>query len=100
MESVYAESTVARILKLVESASKRRRAPRNSSHGSPNITRPASFSARCLLALLPPLAGLGAWNVWIERALIFLVISSVRAGHLGAADLFGGSAGFARGHSD
>ena len=75
VESVYAESTVARILELVESASEKK------ARAEKFITRFAKYYTPCvvfgalLLALLPPLAGLGAWNVWIERALIFLVIS-------------------------
>ena len=75
VESVYAESTVARILELVESASEKK------ARAEKFITRFAKYYTPCvvfgalLLALLPPLAGLGEWNVWIERALIFLVIS-------------------------
>ena len=72
VESVYAESTVARILELVESASEKK------ARAEKFITRFAKYYTPCvvfgalLLALLPPLAGLGAWNVWIERALISL----------------------------
>src|SRR5699024_5885772 len=36
---------------------------------------PCVVIAAVLLALIPPLMGAGAWTDWIERALIFLVIS-------------------------
>jgi Cd2+/Zn2+-exporting ATPase len=71
----YAESTVSKILNLVE----------NSDNGKANtekfITRfaryytPIVVGAALLLALLPPLLFGGEWQDWIYRALIFLVIS-------------------------
>ena len=75
VESIYAESTVARILELVERAAEKKARAENF------ITRFAKYYTPCvvigavLLALLPPLLNLGEWNIWIERALIFLVIS-------------------------
>lgn len=73
--SAYAESTVAKILDLVEnSASKKARAENF-------ITRFARWYTPCvvigavLLAVLPPLFFHGEWSEWINRALIFLVVS-------------------------
>ena len=76
----FGESTVSRILDLVENASS------NKSRSEEFITRfariytPAVVFSALALALLPPigrmLAGLPAdWHIWIYRALTFLVIS-------------------------
>ena len=76
----FGESTVSKILDLVENASSKK------SRSEQFITRFANFytPAVCLsalaLALLPPLVGLmlgnaPAWGVWVYRALTFLVIS-------------------------
>ncbi len=71
----YANSTAARILELVEnSAAKKARAERF-------ITRFARYYTPCvvisalLLAVLPPLILSQDFSVWINRALIFLVVS-------------------------
>ncbi|MGI6270362.1 MAG: heavy metal translocating P-type ATPase [Candidatus Howiella sp.] len=75
IESAYAESTVAKILELVENASEKKARVENF------ITRFARWYTPCvvigavLLALLPPLFFGQAWSVWINRALIFLVVS-------------------------
>ena len=71
----YADSTVARILELVEHASE------NKSRADRFITRfariytPAVVAAAVLVALIPPLFFGGDWNAWITSALSFLVIS-------------------------
>ena len=71
----YADSTVARILELVEHASA------NKSRADRFITRfakvytPAVVIAAVLLAVVPPLAFGGAWQEWMNTALSFLVIS-------------------------
>ena len=73
--SVYAESTVAKILELVQNASEKKARVENF------ITRFAQWYTPCvvvsavLLALVPPLFFAQAWSVWINRALIFLVVS-------------------------
>ena len=74
-ESRYGESTVARILELVENASEKK------ARAESFITRFARYYTPCvvlgavLLALLPPLLFHGAWGQWINRALIFLMVS-------------------------
>ena len=73
--SHYSQSTVARILDLVENASSKK------SSSEAFITRfarwytPVVVCAALALAILPPLFGLGAWKVWVYRAMTFLVIS-------------------------
>lgn len=70
----YADSTVARILELVEHASE------NKSRADKFITRfarvytPAVVAAAALVAVLPGCIT-GQWSLWIQRALNFLVIS-------------------------
>lgn len=71
----FGESTVAKILNLVENSSSKKAKAENF------ITRFARYYTPCvvvgafLLAVLPPLFFGGAWNDWVHRALIFLVIS-------------------------
>ena len=74
-ESAYAESTVARILELVENSAEKK------SRMESFITRfarwytPLVVVSAVLLALIPPLFFHGDWSDWIRRALIFLVVS-------------------------
>ncbi len=71
----YGESTVARILELVEEAGE------NKSQADRFITRfakvytPVVVSLALLAALVPPLFFGGDWRQWITSALTFLVIS-------------------------
>ena len=73
-ESAYEDSTVARILELVENSAEKK------ARVESFITRFARWYTPCvvigalLLALLPPLF-VGNWGEWIHRALIFLVVS-------------------------
>ena len=73
-ESVYEESTVAKILELVENSSEKK------ARVESFITRFARWYTPCvvtgalLLALIPSLIT-GNWAEWINRALIFLVVS-------------------------
>lgn len=72
---VYSESTVARILELVESASSRKAKAENFITRFAKYYTPAVVIAAVLLAVLPPLLFRGSWAEWIRRALIFLVVS-------------------------
>mgnify|MGYP002621847651 CR=1 FL=1 len=80
-ESVYAESTVARILELVENSSEKKARIENFITRFARVYTPAVCYAALALAVLPPLVRLlfmGAdpmWSQWVYRALIFLVIS-------------------------
>ena len=72
---VYAESTVARILELVEnSAAKKARIEGVITRFARWYTPLVVISA-VLLAVIPPLLFHGVWSDWIRRALIFLVVS-------------------------
>ena len=77
----FGESTVSKILDLVENASSRKSKSEDFISRFARIYTPAVCYAALALAILPPLVlmlGLGqspAWETWIYRALTFLVIS-------------------------
>ena len=76
----FGESTVSRILELVEDSASRKSRSEAFISKFARIYTPAVCIAALALAVLPPLVRLasgmpGEWDVWIYRALIFLVIS-------------------------
>ncbi len=71
----FGESTVSRILELVENAGSRKSESENFISRFARIYTPAVVILAVLLALLPPLFLGGNWNTWIYRALSFLVVS-------------------------
>ena len=77
----FGESTVSKILDLVENASSRKSKSEDFISKFAKIYTPAVCYSALALAILPPLVrmlfmGLAAdWGVWIYRALTFLVIS-------------------------
>ena len=77
----FGESTVSKILDLVENASSRKSKSEDFISKFAKVYTPAVCYSALALAVLPPLArmlflGLAAdWGVWIYRALTFLVIS-------------------------
>ena len=71
----FGESTVARILNLVENSSSKKAKAENFITKFARYYTPCVVIGALLLAVLPPLFFGGAWNDWIHRALIFLVIS-------------------------
>ncbi len=73
--SVYAESTVARILDMVENSSERKARTENFITKFARYYTPAVVFAAVALALIPPLAFAQPWSKWIHRALAFLVVS-------------------------
>lgn len=74
-ERDFGESTVSRILELVESASSRKSRSEKFISKFARIYTPAVCGAALALAVIPPLCGLGEWHSWLYRALTFLVIS-------------------------
>lgn len=74
-QSLYEESTVSKILELVENSAEKKARAENF------ITRFARYYTPCvvigavLLAVIPPLFFSKEWSMWINRALIFLVVS-------------------------
>ncbi len=73
--SVYGESTVARILALMESSAERKARSESFITRFARIYTPCVVAAAVLLALVPPLLFGGVWRDWLNRALIFLVVS-------------------------
>lgn len=71
----YGESTVSRILELVENASEKKARTENFITRFARVYTPAVTVSAILLATLPPLLGLGPWPDWILRGLTFLVVS-------------------------
>lgn len=71
----FGESTVARILELVENASDKKSRSENFITRFAAVYTPAVVISAALLAVIPPLLFHGSWSVWINRALIFLVVS-------------------------
>ena len=71
----YSESTVARILELVENASEKKARTENFITRFARVYTPAVTLSALALAVIPPLAGLGSWPDWILRGLTFLVVS-------------------------
>ena len=73
--SAYAESTVARILELVENSSEKKARIENFITRFARWYTPLVVISAVLLAVIPPLFLSGSWADWINRALIFLVVS-------------------------
>ncbi len=71
----FDDSTVAKILELVENASSKKAKVENFITRFAKYYTPIVTIAAVLLAILPPLILGGGWGEWIHRACIFLVIS-------------------------
>ncbi len=71
----FDDSTVAKILELVENASSKKAHVENFITKFARYYTPLVVGAAVLLAIIPPIALGEAWRIWIERACIFLVIS-------------------------
>ena len=71
----FGESTVARILELVENASEKKAKTENFITRFARWYTPVVTFSALAIAVIPPLAGMGAWSDWILRGLTFLVVS-------------------------
>ena len=71
----FGESTVSKILDLVENASSKKAEAENFITKFARYYTPIVVVAALLLAIIPPIMIGGDWNDWIYRALTFLVIS-------------------------
>ena len=71
---IFEESTVSKILELVENASAKKAKAENFISRFSRYYTPAVVGAALLLAVIPSLFD-GNWSTWIYRALTFLVIS-------------------------
>lgn len=75
VEKEYGESTVAKILEMVENASEKKAPTENFITQFSKIYTPLVVFGAILLATIPPLFFGGAFTDWLYRALVFLVIS-------------------------
>ena len=78
--SEFSESTVSKVMELIEDASSRKSKSENFIAKFSRIYTPAVVFAALAIALIPPLflyvcGNVPSWGNWVYRALIFLVIS-------------------------
>ena len=73
--STFDDSTVSRILELVEDASMRKARVENFITRFARYYTPVVTFGAIILAVIPPLFFGGQWSDWIQRACIFLIVS-------------------------
>ena len=71
----FGQSSVSRIMALVEEAQENKARPERFITRFARVYTPAVCGAAVLVAVVPPLLGLGTWPAFIHKALAFLVIS-------------------------
>lgn len=97
VSGVYGESTVSKILELVEHSSEKKARTESFITRFARWYTPAVVFSALALAILPPLFLHGGWADWIHRALIFLVVSCPCALVVSVPlSFFGGIGGAAR----
>lgn len=72
---LFDDSTVAKILELVENASSRKAKAENFITRFARVYTPVVVILAVFLAVIPPLLSGGGWGTWIYRACSFLVVS-------------------------
>ncbi len=75
VEKPFGESTVMKILEMVEHAAGKKSRTEKFITRFARVYTPVVVLLAVLVAVLPPLLGLGAFSVWFGRALVFLVVS-------------------------
>ena len=75
VDKPYAESSVARILELVENSAQRKARTEKFITVFARYYTPVVVFAAALVAVIPPLAGMGSYSHWLYRAFVLLVIS-------------------------
>lgn len=75
VDKIYSQSTVSKILELVEHASSKKAKAENFITKFARIYTPAVVILAVLLAIIPPIIFNGIFSIWFSRALTFLVIS-------------------------
>lgn len=75
VEKGFGESTVMKILEMVENASAKKSKTEKFITRFARVYTPIVVLLAVLVAVLPPLAGLGKFSLWFGRALVFLVVS-------------------------
>ena len=71
----YGQSTAAKILDLVQNAASKKAPTENFITKFARFYTPAVVFLAASIAVAPPLLGFGGWADWINRGLIFLVVS-------------------------
>ena len=71
----YADTSMARILEMVENAAARKAPTERFITRFARYYTPVVTAAALLVAVLPPLLGMGTFSQWLYRALVLLVIS-------------------------
>lgn len=71
----FGESTVSRILDMVENAAGKKARTEHFITAFARVYTPAVVVFALLMAVVPPLAFGGAFTLWLKRALVFLVVS-------------------------
>ena len=74
-QSAYGESTAAKILELVENAAAQKARVESFLTRFAHWYTPCVVAGAALLAVIPPLFFSQPWGTWVERALVFLVVS-------------------------
>ncbi len=75
IRKTFGESTVAKIIDLVENASSRKAPTENFITTFARYYTPIVVILAAILAIMPPLVFNGDWIEWIRRGMVFLVIS-------------------------
>lgn len=75
VERLRGDSTIARIIHLVEHAQAERAPSQTFVERFALIYTPIVLALAALIGIVPPALGLGPWSDWIYRALVLLVIS-------------------------
>jgi Cd2+/Zn2+-exporting ATPase len=74
VERAPSDNTIARIIALVEDAQEARAPTERFIDRFSRVYMPAIVALSALVAIVPPLAGFGAWDEWIYRGLALLLI--------------------------
>lgn len=73
--SIFEESTASRILRMIEESSSRKGSAEKLITRFARVYTPIVLVLAILVAVLPPILGLGAFSTWLYRALTMLVAS-------------------------
>ena len=74
-EKEFSDSTVSKILELVENAASSKAKTEQFITRFARYYTPVVVILAVFLAIIPPLIGVGAWSEWLRRALTFLMVS-------------------------
>ncbi|HVZ18579.1 MAG TPA: cation-translocating P-type ATPase [Terriglobales bacterium] len=72
----FAGNTISRIISMVEEAQERKGKSQRFIERFGARYSPAVLLVGILIAIVPPLAGIGAWTMWISRAVVFVVAAA------------------------